>query len=285
MRNFSCRVDRDLPNPPPSPESRVRVNFRKCWLIALIFCWLGLTAASPAQVLDAPASGVGSSENLPPPDGIADRAGMFQRNPALFGKIANRLRQIREDHGYAVYLVVESVLVKDDPHLLATELRQAWIPDGNGIVLVFEMDSRRLSLGQQFEQTIAADGQIRGGIPSFEMNAIILKASQGMNTKTSPEEFVDFFLTGVTDGLNDYFRRKNSSVPDSRSVRLAMVIIGGASVLALIGLGAAWLLKRSDRKGGGCFFFPEIETSERLGAPYGGGAVSSRRFGTDGAGR
>lgn len=220
----------------------------------------------------------------PPADGVLDHGGFFQRDHERLARITERLRRLKEERGFPVYLVVEPLLVQGSGANRAMELQRKWVPDGNGIVFIFETDSKRISVGQQFEQNLGPEGAPNEQVPSFELNAIFSSATKGLTPQTtSPEEFIETFLTRVTDGIESYFQRRDKPAEDGRTVRLVMVIIGAAAGLALIGLAAAWLMRRSDRAGGaGCFFFPETEAEERLGAPYGGGSVSSRRFGKGG---
>lgn len=255
------------------------------WWIFLLFCWLGPLALGQTRLLDPPLL-ANETAGEAPADGVLDNAGIFRRNPAQLMNITERLRQLREEHGFLVYVVIESLLVQGNGQTTANNLRNRWIPDGNGLVFVFEVDTRRLSLGQRLEQNFDPAGKRETQIPSYETNAILSGAVTDIDRSADPELFLETFLVRMTDGLNNYFRRKADPVPEGRTVRLGMVIVGASAALALIGLGAAWLLRKSDRTGGGkCFFFPETETEERLGAPYGGGNVSSRRFGTGGAER
>ncbi|MBX3740649.1 MAG: TPM domain-containing protein [Akkermansiaceae bacterium] len=223
------------------------------------------------------------SEDLvgpPPADGLVDRAGLGHRNAALVAKLREDIRQLRDDHGFQLYVLLESVLVSGDPQLLASRLRRNWIPKGDGMVLVFEMDTRSLGIGQSFEQEADPTKAPPGQVPSYETNLILEKARMNVDA-ASAESMLETFAAQVVDGYNEYFLRKNQPVPGERSVKMGLIIVGGAAALALLGLMAALLVRRSDNRGGGrCFYFPDVQVSERLGAPYGGGEVSSRRFGT-----
>ena len=215
----------------------------------------------------------------PPADGLVDHAGLGLRNPALVAKLREDIRQLRDDHGFQLYILLESVLVSGDPQLLAGRLRRSWIPKGDGMVLVFEMDTRSLGIGQSFEQEVDPTKAPVGQVPSYETNLILEKAWTNVNA-TSAELMLETFASQVVDGYNEYFLRKNQPVSRDRSVKMGLIIVGGAAALALLGLMAGLLVRRSDNRGGGrCFYFPEVRVSERLGAPYGGGEVSSRRFG------
>jgi hypothetical protein len=253
-----------------------RVKNWKQWLLLSGF-WLGALSPGQGQSINIPTAE--DRVEQPPPTGVADHIGLSQRNPALLAKLGSSVRQLRDEHGFRIYVVLESVLVTGNAQSMATRLQRNWIPKGDGMVLVFEMDTRALGIGQGFEQGVDPEKATPAQVPSYETMAILTKAGAGLN-RASAETMLESFVTTVVDGYNDYFRRKSTPVPEGRSVRFGLIIVGGASALALIGLLAALMVRRSDRRGGGkCFVFPETEAPERLGAPYGGGEVSSRRFG------
>ena len=250
----------------------------KCWLLLIGF-WLGALVSGNGQSIDIPMAS--DRIEAPPRSGVADHVGLIHRNPVLLAKLTGEIRQLREEHGFQLYVVLESVLVSGNAQSLATRLQRAWAPRGDGMVLVFEMDTRALGIGQGVEQSVDPSTNGPAQVPSYETMSILTRAGADLE-RTSAEVMLEAFVTRVVAGYNDYFRRKATPVPEGRSVRMGLIIVGGAAALALIGLLAALLVKRSDRRGGGkCFFFPERETAERLGAPYGGGEVSSRQFGRD----
>lgn len=154
------------------------------------------------------------------------------------------------------------------------------------MVLVFELDTKSVGIGQSFEQQADPTKAPPGQVPSYETNLIIEKAREQVAVASSAEEMVESFVHPLVQGYNEYFQRKNAPLSQGQSVKMGMILIGGAAALALLGLLAALLVKRSDNRGGGrCRYFPEVEMAERLGAPYGGGEISSRRFGRDEAAR
>ncbi len=247
-------------------------------------CWFGAMAAGNGQALSGlMTSAVDIGEA--PPTGVRDSAGVFHRNAALLQKITGQLQQLKEQHNFQIYLVLESVLVTQNVQVLATEMQQAWIPDGNGIVLVFEMDSKSLGFGQRYGEDLKKDLP-PGQVPSYEMMQVLSKVAGGVDRLAPPEVFLDSLITNLVRGYNDYFIRREQPVPEGRTLRLMLIFIGGVAALALVGLAAAWMMKRAEKGvAGQAHHFPDADAVERLGAPYGGGKVSSRRFGKDGAGR
>ena len=214
----------------------------------------------------------------PPATGILDNAGLFRRKPEMEARLAGELRGLQEKHDFQIYVVVESLLVTGDVFRRASELQRAWLPDGHGMVVVFETDTKALGFGRGYDES---PGFTHETVPSYETIEILTQAGSQLQKSDPPEVFLDTLVTHLVRGYDRYFKRKEAPVPEGRGLRLAMIIVGGISALALIGLLIAWFLHRADHiSGRTIFYFPPVDADERLGAPYGGGAVSSRRFGT-----
>jgi hypothetical protein len=245
----------------------------------MVLVWLGALIASPGQSSSAFGPYRGSGEVAPPPaSGVLDQAGMLSRNPVLLAKLTSQIQQLKADHGFQIYLVLESVLVSESVQQAATRLQEAWLPEGNGMVLVFELDSRMLGLGQAYGQNLDESPK-PAQVPSYESMAILTAATKGLDRNMPSEPFLETVTTRLVEHYNAYFKRKEAPVPEGRTLRLGLILIGGASALALIGLIVALIMKRSTgAMAGGALTLPETGVSERLGAPY-GAAVSSHRFG------
>jgi hypothetical protein len=242
--------------------------------------WLAPVAPSPAQTISGLEVETPTVTRLPPASGISDEQGVFRRNPALLARLSERVQELKSRYGFQIYLVLDSVLVTGSVQELATQLQEEWLPAGNGLVLVFEMDSKSLGFGQGYAQTLEK-AAVGNQVPSYETMAILTSVTEQLNRNAEPEQFLESVISKLVDKYTDYFKRKEAPEPEGRTLRLAMIFVGGVAGLALLGLVAAWLLKRADpgssRK---IFVFPDDqEAVERLGAAYGGGQVSSRRFG------
>lgn len=256
-----------------------RVKDLPRWML-LVGVWLGSLLCGLGQIIEYP-----THDDLleqAPESGVLDRAGLGNRSPGLIEKLKADSQQLKEDHGIHFYVVIESVMVSGNPQNIASRYRRNWVPNGDGVVVVFETDTRGIGVGQGLEQEADPMKAPKGQVPSYETAQILRKAAESVD-RSSPEKMVESFTTSVVDGYNDYFRRKNAPISREGSLKVGMIIIGVAAALALVGLMAALLVRRSDNKGGGrCFYLPDVEVPERLGAPYGGGEVSFRRFGKGG---
>lgn len=244
------------------------------WMAVLIF--LG--------AIPLPASGQAAPDWLtqngyaqPPNFGIQDGAGFFDRNSGARKRISDQLRKLETDHGFRILLLVEPVLIGTTAPELAAQLQQSWLPDGDGLVVVFESDSRRLGFGRDVggEPTSAEDTP---RVPTHETAAILTRAREAADTNTAPEAFMEVLMGNFVNEFDHYFELRNAPPPKGRSLRLALLTAGGLALLGLGAIGIGTLVRLPSMAGTRSFQFPAVDRPERLGAPDGGGNVTVRRF-------
>jgi hypothetical protein len=218
-------------------------------------------------------SGIGKA---PPAFGVLDESNLFSKDSGAFKRISDQLRKLELAHNYKIYLVVESVLIGSTPSELAADLRRAWIPEGNGLVLVFETDSRRLGIGQDLENHPAITGQ-GSRIPVNETSGMLIRAAEATDIQLAPEPYLETLVNRLYHEHEDYFKRLATPTPPERSVKTGLLILG---ILAVLGLGAiaiGALLHHSSIAAGMKFRFPVVDRPERLGA-HCGGSATARKF-------
>lgn len=248
--------------------------------LVFFLLWVGWALASHAQEPPKPQL----QTNLPlarsllqaPASGVLDSSGFFSRNPEALQRISDQIQKLNRDHGYKIYLVVEPVLIASSAPELAAELRQAWVPNGDGMVVVFESDSRKLGVGRDLASSPQAESQaIR--LPSNQTNAILEQAMNGVDSQLSPVPYLEALISNLADGIDAYFLRLTVRPPPERSVRLGLLIAGGLALLGLLAIAIGGFVRHSSMARVVCFRFPVVDRTERLGAPC-GGSVIARRF-------
>lgn len=242
-----------------------------CVLLGLSSCWL---AAQRLPDTDLPP---------PPPTGLSDEEGVLGRNSAANARIIGLIRDLEKDHGYRLYVILKHALISTNPSDLAAQMQQEWLPDGGGLVFVYESDTRNMGFGRGLD---AREGLIENesGVPAYKLVEIIsnsLRASEGLE---ATEPYLEKLITEICGNLKEYFARKEAPADGSRSLRLALVTIGALSLLALCGMGLGWLMGKAETRQSQTRAFPEIEVPERLSAPYGGGCGGTGYFGPPGKG-
>lgn len=243
-------------------------------------CVLGLLAAGSlaGQTL--------SDQKLPePPDsGLSDASEVLGVRSDARRRVEAKIGDLAREKGYRLFVVLERSLISSDPNDLAAQLQQEWLPDGGGLVVVYESDTRELGFGRNLDPGEGITPG-RAGVPSYELVKIIAEAladSKKEMELEKPEPFVEALVVRICDGIEAYFARKEAPVDSDRSLRLALVTVGALSLLALCGMGLGWLMGRADRRQTEIRWFPEIDVPERLGAPYGGGGGGTGSFGRRG---
>lgn len=234
----------------------------------IFFC---LTCA----VMMPSASGDELPETLrkPPVSPVMDAGGVFRRDAAALERMRGKIRQLEKDHGYRMYVVVEPVFISTTAPELAASLQEAWLPDGNGVVIVYESDSRILGLGRDVgEEPDAAVTEAL--VPTHETAALLRQAVDLTDTGLAPTAFLETLVDHLTRGFDRYFERRATPPPPGRSLRFALLAIGGLALLALGGIAVAALTRMQSVSGGRSFRFPSADQPERLGAPSGGKVVS-----------
>jgi hypothetical protein len=209
----------------------------------------------------------------PPDFGILDKSGFFNRDSGAFKRISDQIREMEQDHDYRIYLVVEPVLIATTAPEMAAELRQAWVPDGNGLVIVFESDSRQLGVGRDL--TESAENPRR--VPSHELTAVLNRALGSADPKLATEAYIENLVEKVIGELNAYFKRRATPPPADRSMKIGLLVAGTLALLGLAAISLGGLLRHSSMADTRSFRFPTVDRPERLGAPCGGN-VSARRF-------
>ena len=243
-------------------------------MLAVWLCWGILVLQSHGQALQEGLASAGVQ--APPAFGVLDSGGFFNRNPGALKRISEQLRKLEQDRGYMIYLVVEPVLIASSAPERAAELRQAWVPDGNGLVVVFEADSRNLAVGRDLvDQPSAAKNLVR--VPSYETAAILSRAMGDTDPRVAPDVYLEALMGKITAEFDAYFKRRDTSPPAARSIKITLLVIGTLSLLGLGAIGLGGLMRHSRIAGVQSFRFPPVNLPERLKAPC-GGSVTARRF-------
>jgi hypothetical protein len=242
----------------------------------MILWWMAVAAVCPAQDLPEAQAALSASQAQPPVSGVLDSAGFFNRNPEALQRISDRIQKLDHDHGYKIYLVIEPVLLTSSAPELAAALRQAWVPDGNGMVVVFESDSRKVGVGRDLTSNpINHKNSLQ--VPSNQVNAILERAMAGVDPQLGPLPYLEALIGRLGDEVDAYFHHLSVQPPAERSVKLGLLIIGGLALLGLVAIALGGFVRFSSMAGTQRFRFPVVDRPERLGAPC-GASVTARRF-------
>ena len=242
--------------------------------MAILVCWAAWVIPAHGQELPEWLSKNGVPQ--PPDFGIRDEGGFFSRDSGAFKRISDQLRKLEADHGYKIYLMVEPVLIGTTASETAAKLQQVWLPNGDGMVVVFEADSRSLGIGRD-QKTTPDIHNPKTLIPTHETAALITRAVDAVDAKLAPEAYIEALTGKLVEETTGYFNRRDAPLPAGRLLRIGLLIVGALTLLALLGVALGWLVRNSTMAEVHSFRFPVVNQPERLGAPC-GASVTARRF-------
>lgn len=245
------------------------------WLLSIVL-WMGALVCCPGQS-GLPESLKQSGLPDPPQFGVQDRNGVFRKNSEAMRRIADRIRDLAVSHGFQIYVVVEPLLLAGSADETAAELQQVWLRQRDGMVVVLECDIRNAGFGPTF-QAVDTSENLFHGVPTHEKIAIIRKALETTDRSLAPEVYAETLVGNLVDGFDQYFEREAEPVPRARKLRFGLMIAGLVSILGLGAIAVGALSRLRSVAGVQSYRFPVVDRPERLGAPSGGGQVTSRRF-------
>lgn len=241
--------------------------------ITIFLCWLVWWMPSHGQSLP----GWQGKQLLakPPEFGIRDPGDVLDHQSGAFQRISEELQNLDATHRYRVLLLVEPVLIATPATTLAAELHPTWLPAADGLVVVFEADTRSLGIGRNFEVSpeLKGPGSL---IPTHETATLINRALEAVDPKLAPEAYIEALMFRLAAEAGDYFKRRDTPPPASRVLRIALLGIGAVTLLALAGLGLGWVIRRATVADKRRCRFHGVDRPERLGAPCGASVTSSR---------
>lgn len=220
-------------------------------------------------------------KNVPPPpaEHVVDEAGFFSQDPGKLEEMRTAVKRLEREHGFKIYVWVKSVFIDSSAQLMAGRLQEAWVPDGGGIVLVYETDSRSLGLGRGYEGDVTQPDQ-RAILRSHEMVEIISRTMDRTDKSLAPEKYVSALTLQLVKECRDHFIRREAPAPGGRGARIAVLVLGTLALLSLVALGLGVVVRQSGARAPKCFGFPHSSRPLRLGAPFGGGMVAVKKFGS-----
>jgi hypothetical protein len=241
----------------------------------------GMTAWWLAAVLAG--SGCGTAQTpwadttKPPVDRVSDLNGFFRSDSGAIRRITDKIRQLEAAHGFRIYVVAEPVLISDTASGLAAQLQQAWLPEGNGLVVVYEGDSRSLGIGRNI--AALTEPPIRPErLPIHETDALVREALAATDAQLPKDEFLELLVGNLVSGFNNHFERRDAPPARAKSLRTGLLVLGLLALLSLTAIAVGALTRLRSMSPVPTLYFPQADRPERLGAPC-GGLVVGRSFG------
>lgn len=232
-----------------------------------------------AALLAVQAQLIQESETPPPVTGVLDTADYLRDQPEVFGHIVARIQKLKQERNFELFLVIEPLLIGMSVPERAHELRRHWVPDGNGVVVVFESSSGQLAIGFDILNLQQPEQRPVRAIPSYQASAILNRALATPDSKAAPEVYLDVLMEGLAREFETYFSNLTLEPPPERTLKTTLVVVGTLASLGLVALAIGAFVKFFNLSSSRRFRLPEVEIDERLAAPC-GASVTTHRFAT-----
>jgi hypothetical protein len=233
-------------------------------------CWFAMMVGGAGQDLPM---------NLPaaPASGIVDMDGFFTSEPEKAARISEVIQKLQRDQGFKLFLVIEPILIGSSVPQRADELRMRWVPNGDGLVVVYESSTRQLAVGWDIVGGEIPIDQSSLRIPSFKTSAMLNRALGAPNPQLPPEAYLEELMVKLAGEFDGYFANREVSPPPERTLKITLVVVGTFALLGLATMIAVAIVRYTSVSGVQAYRFPTVECTERLAAPC-GATVSTRRF-------
>jgi len=244
-----------------------------CSLAALP--WVGAQVATPG--------GFGAQDqSAPPPSFVLDDDDLFRSDSKTLREIRDRLGEFYDRHELPVYLAVYAGLIGSTPGERAEELRREWLGERYGFVMVYDTDTGELGLGRSLETcSDGADGDPAteiGRIPSYELIEVMLKVRENLGDNSDRIAHLDTLTKQLVTEFDACLERLEAPPRRGPMLMFAFAVIGAIAAMALVAMFAASWISRADEQSSRTLKLPDVLVGQRLGAPCGGGRISSREF-------
>lgn len=246
----------------------------KLWLSLLTILWLPLMAQQSFELPVPPR----------PANRVLDQARLFAVEPERRQAMEAKLAEFSERTGYQVEVAFFDNLIGVDLPEQSEQLKDEWLGDSPGLVLVVVTDSGQWRIGWASTPDVVTEG---GAVPVLDEHDV---APQTRVELISTLRSLPRMETGSLDGAERLVDAllaalEPSFTPDERTsgqrLRVWVLGIGALAGMVLLALMAVTLSRRGDAKRRDQWIFPDVPVGQRLGAAAGGGKISSRTFSPD----
>lgn len=213
-----------------------------------------------------------------PVDHIWDRDDLFRNHPEYLPQLTQIMKDLKEEHGMAIYLVTYSSAIGEKPLPFAGRCHEAWLGEkSDGLVFVLSFNegmrgaigrSEKLYNGHFIEEGVMP----RISFPHLE--GIAEQAFVEAQKEKSELEQVRIFLQVKSENIKERLATVAKEAASRESydfmgwMALALLVCGVMIALLLKFMGAA------GRRANESFHFPDFKVPQRLKVRNGGGKIS-----------
>jgi hypothetical protein len=250
----------------------------RIWTTWLVFTlWLGIAAGQ--EVIPS------SDEPQVPSVHVLDDARIFASDPGRLAALEARLTALEAKYRFPVYVAVYDTLIATDVRERSQQFQNQWIGnDDPGLVAVFETDSGSVGIGvhplKQLELDSGSQIPTMGplDLSMLEQETLTREVQQRIGKVRDSRDRVEAIVNGLADEITRDLEARSAPASKTATLRIAAFTVGLIAATGLVVLLVMAWLRRTDNRARQRYIFPDVSVGTRLGAPYGGGKISSRDF-------
>lgn len=207
---------------------------------------------------------------------ISDPFQVLRHNPELKAELTQAIRKVDEKYKFRIRVLIRPVWMGGTVQELAGTLQDVWFPKGNGLVMIIETDNRKLGLGVSMHGDPEEEAWL---MPTHASATLLKRVADRVNRDLPLEEYLRNVVLDMVAEHEAFLEKRTAPTPVSRTMRDVLFMTGAFSLVALGALVVAvWGRISRAREGRSAYRFPAVSIPERLGAPFGGGTIATKKF-------
>lgn len=215
---------------------------------------------------------------------VVDDARIFQHEPERLRALADHLAELKKRHSFPLYLSIHDSIIGLPPSELVQRLHDAWVGKESGLVALIETDSGRFAVSRPARKTedLAPDLPKLGpsDLTDLELTAALARVAAEVLPVDDRAGRAEKLGRTLADEISAVLQTRQQAPERKDGMRTAVLGVGLLAVSGLLAMLTLMLIRRADSKAARRFLFPQVHVGRRLGAPYGGGTISSKNFRT-----
>jgi hypothetical protein len=219
-----------------------------------------------------------------PESRIYDPDRVYRTKPEVLARMSERLKKLKADYDFDVYMIFYSGLIGKDVVRLADEFHQAWLDErSDGLVFVMDVQSAGGGNAGRSRKLYNGDFIAENLMPRIQISVIedkVKESSLEMQKETDVLLSLEVFIEGLTERISKQLEIDKSLNPVKEDAGFMGIMAIGLLIIGLVIAIIAKLQGRAEKAAALVYRLPDFLVGERLGAPNGGGKISWTDYGS-----
>ncbi|MFT4548068.1 MAG: putative membrane protein YgcG [Pseudoalteromonas tetraodonis] len=201
---------------------------------------------------------------------VLDKARLFNEREAE--QLSARLKEFGAEHNIVIYIAAYSVLIGENIEERASQLKDSWLKDKRGIVLVYQRGTERMT----FSSTADPESYVKRSGLQHIFAAAYAKAAPQDRGSGRVIAAADQLMTDLPRAIEE--QANSNAATRSETQSFVAWALAGLVLLAAAGMYFFQFLRKAQVQVTKSYSFPPMQVRERFGAPYCGGHQAEIQF-------